>query len=1000
MSGYQVNGNDLDNIFATYAANTGFSVGFKDVTLDSNNHNTNPGQRVGYSLKVSSSTYDLSQRYVEITKLGASLKAVTADACNYKYGGGTDIGPLYAKKGTVEWSAAITAITSTALTNSNNVTFSFNFAGYPSKIDAYLTWPNNGTSTTNYGGSLPAIGQTAGGSGSLTVNSLPADTLISYQLRSYISGVNGPNMSYPSTASSFYTHPILSAPTPTSNSNGIVTSGNSVDYSYTLNGSPDVYQYAAVFTDSGLGTRYDSNTTYIPGNTITFKSMTPNDDGSSKSYTYYLAPYDQNTSNYNSGSDFVKALKFTIGVGSINYDTNTYSGGYQNTATSITVYLANIINVYSVTATANDVTGDTGGVPKGGTLAQNGSIAFACRPMTRYRISISGYYGDGSKYTFALTPFEVTTPSDVSITNIGATSTSTTITVSGTATNATSVSDSGGNSYSLTSNGAFTRDYAVGANTPQDYTVTASGTGGSDTKTVSRYTLPSLTAVTSTTGDQQVTITLTGVWDSSNNAQIFDGATQKSATNGSSIFTSGTAYTFTGLTNGTPYSWSVKLYNMNTSAYDVVYTSSDFAGLSFTPTPPGAQYSITGTEGTDYIKLSGDDLLLYSGYERVGGGYTKNFHQYTYGVFIKTSDASITVTSTVNVHVIVFGGGGGGAPYFGGGGGGGAVCHKVYYLYSTYPAKFTFNIGKGGAGDVGAIYPDVFSTAGGDTICYLNNSTFVNAVGGGPAYGGYPRGNENPSVPIGGCGGGGPALFGSGNHQEGGKTPAFADVPDAFMPSSNGILLGGLGGGGVYNAAGGGGGWGGGAADGNAQTQAGSNGGPPLQITKTQNYLVCAGGGGSGINSAGKGGSGDGNGDGAITGKGSPGILGGGGGGGGISGVLLGTPGGAGGAGGAFVFWSDPPLPGSISIVGGIYTEYDDFSQYQIITDHIAVKFDIMRDNQVICTINTSGYGLDLYGNYIYGAYDAGTGTSAVYMYDKVIAYDAYGNVSQPHGFD
>lgn len=663
MSGYQVNGTDLDTLFAKYSDvyNT-FSAGFTGVSY-SNGVNTNIGTTTGYK---TSNGYDLSQRYVEYSKLGPSLKKddsvkYTGSTKYYIGNGTTDIGTLYVAFGKVQWSAAITAITSVALTNSNNVTFSFNFAGYPSKIDAYLTWPNNGTSTTNYGGSLPAIGGTAGGSGSFTVNSLPADTQISYQLRSYISGVDGPNMSYPSTASSFYTHPILSAPT--SNSNGIVTSGDSTDYSYTLKGSPDVYQKAAVFTDSGLGNRYNSNE-YKPGETITFKSMAPRSD----SYTYYLAPYDRNTGNYNSGSDFVKALTFTIGVGSINYDTSTYSGGYLMTATSITVYLANIINVYSVTATATDVTGDTTGIPKGGTTAQKGSIAFTCKPMKPYRISISGYYGDGSKYTFALTPFDVTTPSDVSITNISATSTTTKITVSGTVTNATSVKDSNGNDYSL-SNGTFSREYTVDANTQQTYTVTATGTGGSDEKTVSRYTLPSLTAVTSTAGDQQVTITLTGVWGSSNNAQIFNGATQKSATNGSSTFTSGTAYTFNGLTNGTPYSWSVKLYNMNTSAYDVVYTSSNFAGLSFTPKLPG---SIVPDGGPTSTEVS------------------------VYSIKYITSNTTLKFTGSYFYYFIVVGDGGNGGQFSDsneGGGGGGGVVSGWYKSTVNDEITITYNAG-------------------------------------------------------------------------------------------------------------------------------------------------------------------------------------------------------------------------------------------------------------------------------------------------------------------
>jgi len=676
MSGYQLNGTDLDTLFARYSDvyNT-FSAGFTGVSY-SNGVNTNIGTTTGYK---TSNGYDLSQRYVELSKLGASLKKddsvkYTGSTKYYIGNGSTDIGTLYVAFGKVQWSAAITAITSVALTNSNNVTFSFNFAGYPSTIDAYLTGSNYST-TTNYGGSLPAIGGTAGGQGkTLQVSSLPADTQISYQLRSYISGVNGPNMSYPSTASSFYTHPILSAPT--SNSNGIVTSGDSTDYSYTLKGSPDVYQKAAVFTDSGLGNRYNSNE-YKPGETITFKSMAPRSD----SYTYYLAPYDRFTGNYNSGSDFVKALTFTIGVGSINYDTTTYSGGYLMTATSITVYLANIINVYSVTAKATDVTGDTGGVPKGGTSAQKGSIAFACKPMTPYRISISGYYGDGSKYTFALTPFDVTTPSNVSITNISATSTTTKITVSGTVTNATSVKDSNGNAYSLDNNGAFTRDYAVTSNTQQTYTVKASGTGGSDENTVSRYTLPTVSISTSATsyqvasGSSTVTVTL-------NVSGAFDKVRVYSDSNFSTLVGTGTtannySIDVTKGKDGSPYTFYAVPYDNTLSSPD--YNTALAASTSFSVTA-GSKKPTGGPEPT----VTNGWNIMYITSANIG------------------SYSTLTFSGAFNYQILVVGtGGDGGGPSQGysgyasiigcGGGGAGGVVACQYTSSAGDQLKLSVN---------------------------------------------------------------------------------------------------------------------------------------------------------------------------------------------------------------------------------------------------------------------------------------------------------------------
>jgi hypothetical protein len=583
----------------------------------------------------------------------------------------------------VEWSAAITAITSVALANSNNVTFSFNFAGYPTSIDAYLTGSNY-SSTTNFGGSLPAIGQTAGGSGTLTVNSLPADTQISYQLRSYITGVTGPNMSYPSTAATFYTHPILSAPT--TSSTGLLTNGNTkVDYIYTLN-SGDKYQYVAVFTDSGCSTRYDS-TNYTPGKTITFNK-------SKGSYNYWVAPYDRFTRDYNRTSGFVYALSFTISAGSMSYVDNN-----SNIKSDRFVVRVNVINVGAITATNTTLNnaGSVGSFTTYSGSSQTVSITFSDSliPVTKYDYKITGTLGDGTTVDIFGSQ---TTISNVSVALSRTVPNTNDCGIFATAENATGgVKLSNGSDLTVQPSGQYyVKVTGLDSDKSYSYTVTATGDGGGTaTASVNFYTLPILTAVTSTAGDQQVVFTFTGTWSG---AQLWDGSTKKQDN-----LTSGTAYTFTGLTNGTPYSWSVKLLNRNTNAYDQEYSSTIFAGLSFTPKLPG---SIVPDGGPTPTEVN------------------------VWNIMYITSTTTLKFTGSYFYYFIMVGDGGSGGVYRSsneGGGGGGGVVSGLYKSNVNDEITITYK-----AGD----YNDCFA------IKY-NNTSLISVGAGSAGYdGGGPYGGD------------------------------------------------------------------------------------------------------------------------------------------------------------------------------------------------------------------------------------------------------------------
>jgi len=150
-------------------------------------------------------------------------------------------------------------------------------------------------------------------------------------------------------------------------------------------------------------------------------------------------------------------------------------------------------------------------------------------------------------------------------------------------------------------------------------------------------------------------------------------------------------------------------------------------------------------------------------------GVTYHFHKFT-------ADASLTVTATIMVDVlIVAGGGGGGTPYAGGGGAGGLRWITNIPLVAA-SSPYTIVVGDGGAvlteGDDSSAF-GYTSTGGGRGGYYDTDTARTGGSGGGASHGTATggAGNEGGYTPVEGYAGGSTAGGSAGGGGAGGAAP-------------------------------------------------------------------------------------------------------------------------------------------------------------------------------------------------------------------------------------
>ena len=289
---FKYNTNDLGQIYATYSDNTSFlsastttSTGFKNGTTD-----------IGSTLV----------KFSEITPPSTGLTGDRGDPCGYYSNGynnsSTDIGTYFVKKGTIRWTAAITG-TPTVTRNTYSLTFNFDYVGVPTEIDVYL----NGSSTSS--GNYTSI-TSGGGSGSITVSSLSANTQYSYILSTFITGGI---KTFSTTSANTYTFATI---TVSKSTTAATSSGGASGYSVTFGGEKESYN---LYAQSSAGGTITTNGTSSLGTTTT------------TTLYFYVVPVDKlgiaNTANGISFTiDYVPWVKPTVTVSGLNTNTATSSG--------------------------------------------------------------------------------------------------------------------------------------------------------------------------------------------------------------------------------------------------------------------------------------------------------------------------------------------------------------------------------------------------------------------------------------------------------------------------------------------------------------------------------------------------------------------------------------------------------------------------------------------------------------------------------------------------
>ena len=563
MSGYKVGGIDLDDLYATYAANSTYSANF---TSQSNNPTVLTKYQVGGS--------DLSTRYVEFSKLGSALKGTrpTADS-GYKYytgSGYSDIKNLYVAIGKIEWSAAIKGISSVVRTGTS-LAFTIEYDGKPSKIDAYLTY--SGTSKTEtYGGTL-SLG---GAPFVLTATGLPYNTAITYTIRAY-NPDNNASVTMQTSNATVYTMPekptISGSTTAFTTPNGTTAFTFSGTYDNVLNSS-DNKKYGTVGNDSGC-----TNTSFTLST------------AAAGTFSFSITPLDKQTGSYN--TDLTTTWTLTVSAGTANWRANLPIDYI--TSSGFIAYVSGT-NMYTVSGTATPSSGSAvtvSGVVTGGTSA---TVTFTgLSPYMNYTVSITVTFNGGTTTTLSTKTIMTLSNADFTVGTVTKTTTSFTIPIENinNMNNATITGYYGTTSNNITSGSVVMANNSIiftllSANTQYYYKVTGTGNDGyvvtKPGPDTGIWTLPVMGTPTIVNGDGSVTITLNGSFDNAKISNTNTSLVSQTSADGTSIFVPVTAYTFT-VANGT-YTWYAYLLNKNTNAYDVASNSFTIAPVAAGPSTP------------------------------------------------------------------------------------------------------------------------------------------------------------------------------------------------------------------------------------------------------------------------------------------------------------------------------------------------------------------------------------------------------------------------------
>jgi hypothetical protein len=407
-------------------------------------------------------------------------------------------------------------------------------------------------------------------------------------------------------------------------------------------------------------------------------------------------------------------------------------------ATGVTAVAGNTQATVSWTAPSSN-----GGAPITGYTVTSTSGAFTCSTTSATSCAVTGLTG-GVSYAFSVTAMNAagTGPSSATSTAVIPTGPpSAPVGVTATAGNAQatvtwSTPSSSGSSvitgYTVTSSPGGVTCTTTGAltcvvtgltnGTPFTFTVTATNVAGtgptslaSTAVTPTAITAPvAPTAVTASAGHAQATVSWTA--PASNGGSPITGYTVTSLPGGFTCATSSaTSCTVTGLTGGSPYTFSVTAIN--------VFGTGPASSPSPSVTPMNALPSVSGgtlsSDATYYYRT-----FLASGAITVNGG-----------------------SLSLDMLIIGGGGGGGGGSPYGVGGGGGAGGVEYLASQNMNSGSYAVAVGSGG----------LANTTGGNSSI----TGFVAAVGGG-----FGGGGNGISGGIGGSGGGG---GGSGGYGYGGS---------------------------------------------------------------------------------------------------------------------------------------------------------------------------------------------------------------------------------------